>query len=365
MIDEEVARDSPVAPASVAESHPGHPLVLLTLARFWEFSREPSAIFWTFGFPILLTIALGLAFRTQGRTEIPVGIVAPGGDVEREPSLARALLAEGLQARVVTGEEAATGLRHSDLALVIDLDQHRYLYDPLRPDALLARERADRVLQQLSGARPVVPMRDDRIEAVGSRYIDWLIPGLIGIQLMNGSLWGIAFAIVEARQKKLLKRLIATPMRRSDFLISYTLWRLLFVLLEIAVLLAFAHLVFSVPVRGSLLTVLGLCLLGAACFAGIALLCASRAKNTETANGLVNLVTLPMFLLSGVFFSSSRFPDWAQVPIHLLPLTALNDALRGVINEGQSLAALSGPVLLLAIWGLLGGGLALRLFKWV
>jgi ABC-2 type transport system permease protein len=143
------------------------------------------------------------------------------------------------------------------------------------------------------------------------------------------------------------------------------LWRLLFVLLEIAVLLTFANLAFAVPVRGSLVAVFGLCLLGAACFAGIGLLCASRAKNTETANGLVNLVQLPMFLLSGVFFSSSRFPDWAQGPIHLLPLTALNDALRGVINEGQGLAALSAPVLVLAIWGLVSGGLALRLFRWV
>ena len=340
------------------------PLFLLTQARFKEFIREPSAIFWTFGFPILLTVALGLAFRNQRGSETPVGIVADASRPQWAPALADALQREGLKPRLVSIAEGEVGLRHSDLALVIALPDKRYLYDPVRPEALLARERADRVLQQLAGQQVALPMHDEKIEAAGSRYIDWLIPGLIGIQLMGGSLWGIAFAIVEARQKKLLKRLIATPMRRSDFLISFVLWRLLFVLVEIAVLLLFANLAFSVPVRGSLLAVFGLCLLGAACFAGIGLLCASRAKNTETANGLVNLVQLPMYMLSGVFFSSSRFPDWAQAPIHLLPLTALNDALRGVINEGQSLAALSLPLLTLGVWGFVSGFIALRLFRW-
>jgi ABC-type multidrug transport system permease subunit len=341
------------------------PLFLLTQARFKEFIREPSAIFWTFGFPILLTVALGLAFRNQRSPETPVGIVADASQPERAAALIAALQPEGLKPRLVSKEEGELGLRHSELALVISLSEKRYLYDPVRPEAQLARERADRVLQQLAGQQTIVPMRDEKIEAAGSRYIDWLIPGLIGTQLMGGSLWGIAFAIVEARQKKLLKRLVATPMRRSDFLISFVLWRLLFVLIEIAVLLSFANLAFSVPVRGSLLAVFALCLLGAACFAGIGLLCASRAKNTETANGLVNLVQLPMYMLSGVFFSSSRFPDWAQTPIRLLPLTALNDALRGVINEGQGLAALSLPILIIVIWGFASGFMALRLFRWV
>ncbi len=340
------------------------PLFLLTQARFKEFIREPSAIFWTFGFPILLTVALGLAFRNQRGSETPVGVVAETNP-ERASALVEALQHEGLKPRLVSLAEGELGLRHSDLALVISLPERRYLYDPVRPEALLARERADRVRQELAGRQIALPMRDEKIEAAGSRYIDWLIPGLIGIQLMGGSLWGIAFAIVEARQKKLLKRLVATPMRRSDFLISFVLWRLLFVLLEIAVLLEFAHLAFSVPVRGSLVAVFALCLLGAACFAGIGLLCASRAKNTETANGLVNLVQLPMYMLSGVFFSSSRFPDWAQLPIHLLPLTALNDALRGVINEGQSLAALPLPLFTLGVWGFVSGFLALKLFRWV
>jgi ABC-2 type transport system permease protein len=240
-----------------------------------------------------------------------------------------------------------------------------YVFDPQRSEAQLARAAVDEQLQRALGRTDAVTVRDEKVEAAGSRYIDWMVPGLVGVQLMGGSMWGIAFAIVEWRQKKLLKRLVATPMRRSDFLLSFVLWRLTFVLIEVTVLLLFAHLAFKVPIIGGLPAVFALCLLGAGSFAGVGLLAASRAKNTETANGLVNLVQLPMYLLSGVFFSASRFPEWAQAPIHLLPLTALNDALRGVINEGLALPSLWGPIAVMAVWGILSGGIALRIFKWV
>lgn len=340
-----------------------NPLWLLTQARFKEFVREPSALFWTFGFPILLTVALGFAFRNQAPISQPVALV---GDADGR--LAHALAGAPLGLRLLSEDTALTALRHSELVLVIRVKASGgvdYLYDPQRPEALLARATVDADLQRALGRKDSLATADVKIEAAGSRYIDWMVPGLIGVQLMGGSLWGIAFVLVQVRQKKLLKRLVATPMRRSDFLLSFVLWRLLFVIVEVAVLLAFAHLAFAVPIRGSLLAVLALCLLGAGCFAGIGLLCAVRASNSETANGLVNLVQLPMYLLSGVFFSSSRFPQWAQRPIHLLPLTALNDALRGVINEGQSVGTLWLPIAVMLGWGLLSGIVALRWFKWV
>ncbi len=338
-----------------------HPLLLLTLARFREFSREPSAVFWTFGFPILLTVALGFAFRNQKPGPQAIGLV---GD---EGRLARTLPESDFKVVTLSEDEALVRLRHAELTLVVrrEADGVTYVFDRLRTEAQLARASVDEALQRGLGRTDPLRVREEKVEAAGSRYIDWMVPGLIGVQLMGGSMWGIAFAIVEWRSKKLLKRLVATPMRRSDFLISFVLWRLTFVLIEITVLLLFAHLAFAVPIRGSLAGVFTLCLIGAASFAGIGLLVASRAKNTETANGLVNLVQLPMYLVSGVFFSASRFPAWAQVPIRFLPLTALNDALRGMINEGLGLAGVGLPLLVLAGWGLLSGAVALKIFKWV
>jgi ABC-type multidrug transport system permease subunit len=177
-------------------------------------------------------------------------------------------------------------------------------------------------------------------------------------------MWGIGYVIVETRQKKLLKRMVATPMRRSEFLLSFVLLRMLFLLLELPVLLGFGWLVFSVPVRGSLALLLGTSLVGALAFAGLGLLVASRAQNIQTAGGLINLVMLPMFLLSGVFFSASHFPDALQPLIRALPLSALNDAMRAVMNEGVGPLGVAPQLLLLAAVALGSFGLALRWFRW-
>jgi len=203
-----------------------------------------------------------------------------------------------------------------------------------------------------------------RVEAPGERYVDWLVPGLLGMQLLSGSLWGIAFVIVQNRQRKLLKRLVATPMHRSDYLLSFAVSRLLWVLLETAILLAFAHFAFGVPIRGSLAAIFVLATLGAASFAGLGLLCSARPENTESVNGLVNLASLPMFILSGVFFSADRFPDFLQKAIRFLPLTALNDALRAVINDGASLFTLPLEVAVLLVWGAVTYAIALKIFRW-
>jgi ABC-type multidrug transport system permease subunit len=239
-----------------------------------------------------------------------------------------------------------------------------YRYDPAQPEALDARMKADDVLQRAEGRQDPRRTQDDLVTAPGTRYIDWLIPGLVGMQLMSGSLWGIAFGLAQTRQKKLLKRLIATPMTRLDYLSSLVVSRLIFVLLELPVLLGFGWFAFGVRIHGSMLGVLFLSLLGAASFAGLALLCGSRAGNQETASGLVNLAQLPMLLVSGVFFSASRFPESLQGPIRLLPLTAMNDSLRALINDGAPLASVGFEIAVMAVWGGVCGALALRLFRW-
>jgi ABC-type multidrug transport system permease subunit len=234
----------------------------------------------------------------------------------------------------------------------------------VRPESRLARALVDDVLQRADGRRDPTPVREAPVTEPGSRYVDFLLPGLIGLNIMSSGMWGIGWVIVETRQKKLLKRMIATPMRRGEFLLAFVLMRLLFLALEFPVLLLFGRLAFGVPLRGSLWTLGLLALLGALAFAGLGLLVASRARNTQTVNGLINLVMMPMFLLSGVFFSASHFPDAMQPFIRALPLTALNDSLRAVMIEGAGLLAVAPQALLLAAMGAVSFAAALRIFRW-
>jgi ABC-2 type transport system permease protein len=322
-------------------------------------------MFWTFGFPLLVTVALGVAFRNQGQAKTPVAIVA-GPEAAR---VAAALAGERVvSARVVDADEATRELRTGQVALAVEAPAPGaplvFRYDPSRPEAQAARRQVDDLLQVHAGRQDVVRTRDETAVSRGGRYVDWLVPGLLGLQLLNGAMWGAAFNIVNARQRKLLKRLAATPMRRGNYLLSYRVSGLVFVPLQTFVLFAFARLTFGVVIQGSALAVLGLAFLGSWAFAGLGLLCAARAQNSETANGLINLVTLPMMVFSGVFFSSSRFPSVLQPVIRLLPLSAFNEALRHVVNDGASILSQGYPIAILAVWTAVTSILAVRLFRW-
>ncbi len=249
--------------------------------------------------------------------------------------------------------------------VVVPGDPVTFVFDPSRPESALARERVNDALQRAAGRQDPVRTSDTRVTEPGARYIDFLVPGLLGMNLMSGSLWGVGFVIVDMRVKKLLKRLAATPMTRSDFLWSIAGSRLLFMLPELVVILGAGVLLFGMPVRGSWLAVLTLALVGAGAFAGLGMLVACRAERIETVSGLMNAVMVPMWLLSGIFFSSERFPDMLQPLVQALPLTQLNDALRAVILEGASLASQAWRVLALAAWGAVSFVLALRWFRWM
>jgi ABC-type multidrug transport system permease subunit len=235
-----------------------------------------------------------------------------------------------------------------------------YLFDPARPESRLARALADAALHPRDKPDTV----DQPVTEPGSRYIDFLIPGLLGMNIMSSGMWGIGWVVVEMRTRKLLKRLVATPMSRAQFLWSFVVMRGLFLVLELPVLLGFGWLAFGVGVAGSLPLLVGVSLLGAMAFSGLGLLVASRAQNTQTVSGLINLVMLPMFVASGVFFSTARFPDAIQPVLRALPLTALNDALRAVMIDGSGPRAILGPVALLAGVAIASFAAALRLFRW-
>jgi ABC-type multidrug transport system permease subunit len=339
-----------------------NPLVELTLARLREFLREPEAVFWVFAFPVLMALALGIAFRTERPPDVVVGVVESPGSASVAGALERA---GGVRVRVLRGDEADGALRNGQIALVVEgAAPPAYRFDPTRPESRIARLVVDNALQRAAGRADAWQAREQEVVAPGSRYIDWLIPGLIGMNIMGTGLWSIGFSVVQARTRKLLKRLMATPMPRGAYLLSHLLARLVFLALEVTAVLAFGWLVFGVRSAGALWLVALLALLGAFSFAGIGLLIASRARTIEAVSGLMNVVMLPMWLLSGVFFAASNFPDAAQPFIRLLPLTALNDALRAVMLEGRGLAGLGIELGILSAWGVVSFVLALKLFRW-
>jgi len=341
-------------------------MVQLTLVRFREFIREPEAVFWTFVFPILLAAGLGIAFRQRGPDKVQVGVL------NSAPASADVVQALKKDSTLVVGSyddsAGARALRTGKITLLVAptavRDSVRYVYDPARGEAGNARVIVDRAVQVAAGRADPVRVSDSYVTEPGSRYIDFLIPGLLGMNLMGSSIWGLGFAIVTARSKKLLKRLMATPMSRYQYLLSFLCSRLVFLILEVATLVGFGHWAFGVPLRGSLVTLLLICLLAALSFGGLGLLTASRAKTTEAVSGIMNFIMLPMWIFSGVFFSSANFPAVVQPFIRMLPLTAVNDALRANMLEGTSLAALSPQILVILTWGVVSFFAALKLFRW-
>jgi ABC-type multidrug transport system permease subunit len=339
-------------------------IVELTLVRLREFVREPEAMFWVFGFPLLLALGLGIAFRNRPPESIRIAVV------QTAPATVAASLdsTAGLAVERLAHDSAADrALRNADVALVVapgDGGGIEYRYDPSRPDGRAARQLADDAIQRGAGRADPVAVSEVTVSERGARYIDFFIPGLLGLNLMGSGVWSIAFAVVSARKQKLLKRLVATPMSRSQYLMSFLLSRLFFLVLEVGVLVGFGALVFDVPVRGSPLTLAVVCLVAALTFSAIGLLVSSRARTVEAVSGLANFVMLPMWIFSGVFFSAANFPAPIQPLIQALPLTATVDALRDVMLRGASLTAVAGDLLLLVGWLVIPFVVALKAFRW-
>jgi ABC-2 type transport system permease protein len=360
------------APSQTYDVEPGRrrrfvdrPMTQLVLARLREFFREPEAVFWVYIFPILMVVGLGIAFRNQPAEHVIV-------DVEAGPhsaSIVKALSADSrFQVKTCDSEECRLRLRTGKTQLVVSADGspvvYQYQFDPSRPENLVARESVNNALQQAAGRVDPVKSTEKEFSEPGGRYVDFLVPGLLGMSLMGGGLWGVGFVTVDMRIRKLLKRFLATPMKKGDFLAAIMLSRMLFMIPEVLVLLLFARFVFHVYYYGSYATLILLIVLGATMFSGIGLLVASRAKTVEAVSGLMNVVMLPMWMLSGIFFSSDRFPAAAQPLIQILPLTPLINALRSVMLEGSSLASQWGQIGIMAVWSAVSFAVALRIFRW-
>ncbi len=339
-----------------------HPLLELTRTRLLEFVREPEAIFWVFIFPVLLALGLGIAFRNRPAQSLHVAVQDGKGAV----AITEALDASPrLSARLLSPERARNDLRTGKLALVvIPGDSLTYLFDPTRSESRLARLAVDEAVQRAAGRRDPRSVRERYLAEPGSRYIDFLVPGLLGLNLMGSGMWGIGFNIVQARRRRLLKRLLATPMRKSHYLLGFILSRFVFMIGEVGALIGFGWIVFDVRVYGSIFDLLVIAVVGALAFAGLGLLTASRARTIEGVSGIMNLVMFPMWVFSGVFFAYANFPDVMQPFIQALPLTPLIDALRAVMIDGASLGSNLPRLAVISGWGGLGFLAALRIFRW-
>lgn len=336
------------------------PLVQLTLVRFREFYREPESIFWVLIFPPLLAAGLGLAFRDAPPAPLRIAAVTP--------VLAEALRGEkSLDVQLLPESSAATALQTGKVVLLAE--QHpdgsvHYRYDASNADAREARMMADRAVQRAGGRVDPVATVDVPVVERGARYIDFLVPGLVGMTLMTSAVWGVGYTIVDARRRHLLKRLVAAPMPRSTFLLSFLVYRIAMMVIEAGAVLAFGVVVFGVPLRGSLAALVLACVMTTLSCTALGLLIAARIRTNEAVNGLTNLIVMPMWIVSGVFFSAERFPDWLQPAIRLLPLSASINALRVNMLEGGGVALILPELGVLAGWTAVCFVVALRIFRW-
>lgn len=329
---------------------------------FVEFWRSPAAVFWTYGFPLMMAVVLGFAFQPGTPPPVPVAVLdVPAATAVYETVRSSSRLSVELLAPDVADQALARGR----VALLIKIDDGQPVLrsDPTRPEAELARLLVERAIhEERQGGLESIRAEDE--DRPGSRYIDFLIPGLIGLNLLGAGMWGVGFNLVQMRVQNLLRRLFVTPMKRSEFLAGYLLGRSVLVIPEALAILLFGVLLWGVPFRGSYLVALLVIVIGGWTFTGIGCLCASRARTIETIGGVMNAVQLPMWILGGTFFANEALEGPVRWAAECMPLTHVNRVLRDVMLESGTLADVWLPLLLLLAAGVLCFTLAMRLFRW-
>ena len=370
----------------------------LIVATAKELLREPGVIFWGIVFPVLMALGLGLAFTKKPLTIRKIAVIAPENTdsssvkplpfhefLEKYGKKNPGQSVGDYNWRVDIKDDklgnyeflfyemdrnsAVMLLKRGTVSIIIDdtTGETEYHFDPLNSDAHLSYLKISGLANADRGMA-VTSYQSEGIvrplEISGTRYIDFLIPGLITMGVMMSCMWGISYTIIEKRSKKLLRRMVATPMRKSHFLLALITVRVALNFIESLVLFLFAFLVFGVRIQGSLPALVVIFLAGNIAFAGIAVFVSSHTSNTEVGNGLINFVVMPMMVLSGIFFSYHNFPEWSLPVIQKLPLTMLTDAVRSIFNEGAGFSFIAMPALILVATGAIFFAAGLKIFKW-
>ena len=358
-----------------------HPFIHLTVTQIKEFFREPGAVFWSFGFPILMAVGLGLAF--SGKKEILHGVaVIPstftensvvktalfGDENMKDTIIERRFESANGKTRyvfhVTSRENAELLIKRGIISAILtgDNNQLNFHYDPMNPEGELIQVQMSNFFESGNLGRNsgvTVPLN-----TAGMRYIDFLIPGLLTLGIMMSVMWGVCYALIEKRSKKLLRRMVATPMKKAHFLLAMWASRLVLTFFDSLVLLIFSRYFFQITIQGSMTALILLLLSGNIAFFGLSILISSRTANTQVGNGLISFITTPMMILSGIFFSYQNFPPWAIGVIKVLPLTKLTDEVRGIINEGAGLLNAVDGILILLLFGALSFIIGMRVYKW-
>ena len=367
----------------------------LISALFREIIREPGVLFWGILFPILMSLGLGLAFtrKTDVIRKVAIINITESSTAGSENSVVAGFLRKNCETNVsiksdtwqwkytikdeklgnsvflfykMKWDEAVKLLKRGTINVLLlgKKDSVEYHFDPMNPDAQLTYLKLSTIVGN-GALQPVQTNSEIKpLTVTGTRYIDFLVPGLIAMGVMMSSMWGISYGIIEKRSKKLLRRLVATPMKKSHFLIALITVRIAMNFIESSVLFLFALFAFKMTIQGNISALILMFLAGNIAFAGIAVLVSSHTSNTEVGNGLINFVVFPMMVLSGIFFSYQNFPDWSLPVIKNLPLTMLTDGIRSIFNEGAGYHEVAIPILILLVIGALFFSVGLKIFKW-
>ncbi|TGL51986.1 ABC transporter permease [Leptospira wolffii] len=348
----------------------------LVTIQLKEFYREPGIIFWAFVFPIAIAGVLGLAFTSKGVPETRVAVISsshqPGQLASRiEKAFVNSVggNSNGLGTivpKVLEEGEAIKALKRGEINLLIREDAEGNLtfsFDPNNANAQRDYLLLSNALLSDEGNRKAASSIR-KLDSKGTRYIDYLVPGMLAMGVMNSCLWGVGWNLIEMRMKKLLRRMSATPMNKLSFVLSFFFTRLAVTVVESIIFLTFTFTVFDNAFFGSPIAAILIFLTGNFAFACIGIFVGSRAQSSQVGNGLVNAVTFPMMVLSGIFFSYKNFPEVVLPVVRHLPLTLMADSLRATFIEGAGIGdALYSCVFLIGI-GLVFLGAGVRIFRW-
>jgi len=364
------------------------PIIQLILIQFREFYREPGILFWAIVFPVLMAWGLGIAFTHKAEQKRDIafienhtqpdtlfrGIITNYAkkDSSSKEHFLRYVIRSGNKKtgftvyRFIpsTWEKSAKLLKQGSILIIIEEKEGKlfYHYDPFNNDAQLTYMQLSSFI---SKGKPLEPAAEIKpLTQKGTRYIDFLVPGLIALNLMMSTMWGISYSLIEKRSKKLLRRMVATPMKKSSFMLSQLIARLVLNILEAFIVFIFAYFYFGITIQGNFIALIILYFAGMLCFTGISILVSSRTANTYVGNGLINAVVMPMMVLSGIFFSYHNFPDVVIPYIQALPLTILGDGIRSIFIEGAGFGEIFSPTIILSLIGILTFGVGLKIYKW-
>lgn len=342
--------------------------IQLLLIHIREFYREPAVLFWSLAFPAALAIGLGIAFQNPTESTIKVGVVTEGLSVEIDSFKAQFDKPDlqNFKVELLDKESADLALKRGEVRLIVVLNgpQIIFQYDPSSPDAVREQALVRSVLLRSALGNKILPIEDQKLQLPGTRYIDYLVPGLLALGVLNACVWGIGWSLISMRMKMLLRRMSASPMNQTLFFTSFGVARIVLVFVEAGFLILVANLFFDLKPVGSYFSIAIMILSGVICFGGLAVLIASRTANTQVGNGLINAAVFPMMLFSGIFFSYHGFPEWLHPLIKILPLTILADSIRSIYLEGEGILSSLISMILLVISGALFFYFGRRLFRW-